>query len=288
MFQSLGRDNMKTIILDTDIGTNPDDFFSLLILLHAKNINLPLIITGNKFPKERALFVKKILDNEKRNDIEVYAGEEAGCVDFFGQEVIDGYDAAIPTDYIGAIKKVIDTNDEVIYLNIQGCSNLSMFINQYPEYRSRMKVFHMGMTTKGCGDYIGGGTNMEADPLAAKKVYEAGLDLTIVGSHTTINDALRVHPETSLYKKLEASTHPNHQLLFKHLQEYHARRNIWPALHDPLTVGVALGENFVELETREVTFREDGQYKEGKGTSVLISKNASKAAEFMKFCTEII
>jgi inosine-uridine nucleoside N-ribohydrolase len=276
------------IILDTDIGTNPDDLFGLLILFHVPNVHLRLVITGNGYPTERARLVQKILDNEKRNDTIVCSGNPTGHVDFNGTPFIDGYAPSISPDYIAAIKQIIDTYENVVYINIQGCSNLSKFITSHPGYKGRLHVYHMGMTTKGFEDFISGGTNMEADLLAARHVYQSGIDLKVVGSHTTINDALRVHPETALYKKLQVGAHSNHKLLLEHLHEYNKRRNIWPALHDPLTVAVALGNKFVEFEEVEVEFNSEGKYRKGTGTKIILSKPESKAEEFMSYCEEHI
>jgi purine nucleosidase len=276
------------VILDTDIGTNPDDLFGLLLLLHIPTINLRLIVTGNNHPVERARMTKKVLENEGRSDIPVYAGEPTGHIDFNGGPFIEGYTPDISTNYLPAIKKVLDTHQNVVYMNIQGCSNLSRVITEYPEYKSKLNVYHMGMTTKSFDDFISGGTNMEADPRAARHVYESEINLKVVGSHTTINDALRINPETSLYQKIDASTHPNHKLFIKHLKEYHARRTIWPALHDPLTIAAAIDPSFVEYEEVQIEFNDEGKYKKGTGSKIVLSKNESKAAEFMAFCEKWI
>jgi inosine-uridine nucleoside N-ribohydrolase len=272
------------IILDTDIGTNPDDLFGLLLLLHVPHVHLRLVVTGNGYPTERARLVHKVLNNEKRSDVMVCSGNPTGHIDFNGKQFIDGYAPSISSDYITAIKQILDTHENVVYINIQGCSNLSEFMASHPGYRDRLHVYHMGLTTKGSEDFISGGTNMEADLVAARHVYLSGIDLKVVGSHTTINDALRVHPGTFLYKKLQASTHPNHKLLLEHLLDYNKRRNIWPALHDPLTVAIALGNNFVEFEEVEVEFNSEGEYRKGIGTKVIVSKPESKAKEFMSYC----
>jgi purine nucleosidase len=276
------------VILDTDIGTNPDDLFGLLLLLHIPTVNLRLIVTGNNHPVERARMTKKVLENEGRLDIPVYGGEVTGYIDFNGAQFIDGYTPSIPSDYVTAVKDVLDTYENVIYINIQGCSNLSNFITSHPEHKDRLTVFHMGMTTKLYDDFISGGTNMEADPKAAQHIYESGINLKVVGSHTTINDALRINPETSLYKKLDSSNNTNHRLFMDHLKEYHSRRNIWPALHDPLTIAAAIDPTLVEYEKVEIEFNNEGKYKKGSGTTVWVSKSESKTAEFMEFCEKWI
>jgi len=104
---------MKTIILDNDIGTNPDDFFSLLMLLNSNNINLPLVISGNNYPFLRARLAKKIIDQNGREGVVVVSGEPAGHIDFHAQEFIEGYESEINSDYKSEIKKVLDNHGEL-------------------------------------------------------------------------------------------------------------------------------------------------------------------------------
>lgn len=280
-----------SIILDHDIGTNPDDFFALLLLLRSTEANLRLLISGNNFPKERATFAQKVLDNESIGNIQSLAGEKTGYIDFYAFQYIENCSPTIEENYFQKIKEVIDNNKHVVYVVIQGLSNLANFLRHYPGYAGKFDILHMGMTTNGADEYIGGGTNMEADSAAAKYVYELQLkSMRVVGSHTTISDAIRVHPKTDLYKKLEIGASKNHRMLFQHLQDYHERRGIWPALHDPLTASVALERGFVRFTEIDVDFNEEGQYKtKGSTTRVTISKDQIiNPSRFMQLMAETI
>ena len=276
------------IILDTDIGTNPDDYFALLMLLNFTNEPL-LIVTGNRYPVERACMVKKILDLDNKKDIVLCSGEQQGSVEFFGTEYMSESTEGIRLDYVKEIETFLSIYKKAVYINIQGCSNLAQLIKIHPEYKDILSIYHMGMSTINSKEFISGGTNMEADPQAAKFVYESGLNLKVVGLQTTLNDALRVNPETPLYKKLESSSLTCHQLLLEHLLEFKQRRNVWPALHDPLTVAVALGKDFVEFENIQVEFNELGMYRTGSGPiEITTSKPHPNASAFMQFCELVI
>lgn len=279
-----------SVIFDHDIGTNPDDFFALLLLLHSTEADVKLLISGNNFPKERAVFAQKILDNEGIDTIQSLAGEQTGHIDFHASEYVENYSPRIEGDYLQKAKEIIDHNERIIWVAIQGLSNLARFLRHHPDYADRFDSVHMGMTIKNTDEYIGGGTNMEADPLAAKYVYELQLKrLRVVGSHTTINDAIRVHPETELYKKLESGASENHHMLFQHLWDYHNQRDIWPALHDPLTASVALGKEFVRFTETTVTFDDSGRYKLGGDTRVVISETDIHNPDgFMQLMAETI
>jgi inosine-uridine nucleoside N-ribohydrolase len=280
---------MKTIILDHDAGTNPDDFFTLLLLLHSPEVHLPLVISGNNFPFERARFVHKIISTVQRNDIEVVAGEATGKIGFFAEEYIEGYHPQISSNYCAAIENILNHNTEVVYLCVQGVSNIASYLKHFPHRKDTFEIVHMGTGLSGAENWITGGTNIEADPLGAKYLYELGLKrLKVVGLHTTLNDRIRVHPDSELFKKLQTSSETNLRILYKHLLEFNNRRKVWPALHDPLTATVALGKDFVEFEECTLDFNENGEYKLGSHTSLTISKKEIKSAEFMQFCTEII
>lgn len=253
---------MKTVILDHDAGTNPDDCFALLMLLNATNSDVRLVISGNNYPVERARFIHKIIEQHGTQGVVVCAGDGTGHIDFNAWKFIEGYEPHISTDYLSAIKEILETCDNVTYVAIQGLSNLATLLRTYPAYQDTFNIVHMGMNITQSTDFISGGTNMEADALAAKYVYGLGLTrLTVVGSHTTQNDAIRVTPETDVYKKLARSNHPNHHMLIEHLHDFHNRHNIWPALHDPLTTSVALGYDFVSFTDYRVEFDAMGRYK---------------------------
>ena len=276
--------------MDHDIGTNPDDFFSLLMLLNSSEVDLKLLVSGNNHSKERALLAKKILDNEDNKNIDSLEGENTGHIDFFGSKFIENYAPKISNNYLEKVKELIDNDENVVWLVIQGLSNLTKFLKTYPEYADKFEVIHMGMSIKEAEDYIGGGTNMEADPLASKFIYELGLKkMRVVGSHTTINDSIRSSPDSRVYKKIEAGKTINHKLLFEHLRDYNVRRGIWPALHDPLTASVALGKDFVTFSIKRITFNNLGEYTLGGDTEITISDTKIQNPEsFMDLMNELV
>jgi len=284
---------MKTIILDHDAGTNPDDFFSLLMLVNAPEVELQLVISGNNYPMERAKFVHKIIAQHGKQGTTVCAGEDTGTIEFNAHQYIEAYEPTISNDYLPEIKQVLDTCGDVTYLSIQGLSNLATFLQLQPKYKDTFDVVHMGMKLTTGDEFVSGGTNMEANALAAKYIYELGLErFKVVGSHTTINDAIRITPDTELYKKLEASHHPNHQMLLTHLHDYYKRRDMWPALHDPLTTSVALGCDFVSFRDYQVEFSAEGRYRlcaDDAGVRVCNSEVAiNQPEEFMKLMVELV
>jgi hypothetical protein len=50
---------VKHVILDTDIGGDPDDAFALLLGLNSPEINIDLIVTSDEHKGHRAEFARK-------------------------------------------------------------------------------------------------------------------------------------------------------------------------------------------------------------------------------------
>lgn len=264
------------LVIDHDAGTNPDDILAFLLLLNVPEVEILMTISGNNHPVERARYAHHFLSLAGRSDIPCYAGEKTGHTAFHGSNLIEKNTYEPPCDYLSALKNRCDQEDRVVYLAIQGLGNLDRFLAKYPDMAKKLCVYHMGITLTGADKgFVTGGTNIESNPVAAKRVYERkNIDLHVVGSHTTINDQLRLTPETPLYQKLAASPHPHYQMAYQALLEFHERRGIWPALHDPLTASAAIGKGFVTFYEEEIDFREDGAYKIGAHTKIIISKNA--------------
>ncbi|MDB5478415.1 MAG: inosine-uridine preferring nucleoside hydrolase family protein [Alphaproteobacteria bacterium] len=264
------------IIIDHDAGTNPDDVLAFLLLLNSARADIRMTVSGNKFPVERARYAHKFFAAMGRADIPCYAGEKNGHVDFHAQKDIEGYTYEPPDDYLSRLKELCETEDNIVYLAIQGLSNLDRFLSLYPQYSPKLSVFHMGMTLpKANNEWIKGGTNMEIDSSAASRVYQfPNLDLKIVGAHTTIHDALRLSPDTPLYRKLFIDGGTAYEMIRNALQDFYNRRGIWPALHDPLTASAAIGCDFVRFTSQRVDFDESGAYRLGKNSAVMISADA--------------
>ena len=76
----------KGIILDTDIGYDPDDLFALLLLL--KNSRIDLIVTNDDPDGRRAIFVTKILEILEK-EVKVVQGSYLGKKHFIMNEYIE-------------------------------------------------------------------------------------------------------------------------------------------------------------------------------------------------------
>jgi pyrimidine-specific ribonucleoside hydrolase len=275
------------VILDTDIGYDPDDLFALLLLLNSPELQIDLIVTGDEVLGRRAAFTRKVLDQCGRRDIKIVQGADLGNRNFVVDELVGDFSYPADTNYLGAMKEVIDASDKIIYIGLQGFTNLADLIRQVPESREKLAIYQMG----GVVDYSRRPGwvehNVKIDKEAARFVLASGVNISLVMAQTTFNPVYMVGNQHDLYKKLKASDKPAYQMLARHVDLFHEARTFWPCMHDPLTVAVALGKDFVDFYESAVSMDEHGNMYRSSGSPKLrLSKPESKDKEFMKFLDE--
>lgn len=282
------------VILDTDIGYDADDLFALLLLLNSPELTLDLIVTGDEMFGKRALLIRRILQIAGNSDIPVVAGADLGNKNFIVDELIAGTpDLGTREDPIEAMKRFIDSRDEVVYINIQGFSNLSALITKYPDVTTKLKVFQMGCAL----DYSRRENwiehNVRIDVPSARNVLRSKLDLTLVMAQTTNAEEYCFNEKNPVMKRLTASTDPLHKILLRSILLFHeklAQKGIadpWPYAHDPLLVSVVLGKEFVRFEDAVVSMNERGELlRDPDGKRVRASLKGSDALGFMRFLEE--
>lgn len=245
--------------------------------------NIKLIITANEISHKRIQFLKNILDYMHADHISIIEGSDLGLDKFTVDDILRTSDFSKDTDFISKIKSVVDNYKEVIYIGIGGFTNLCKFIEQYPEDAKKMKIVVMGGAINyerhpGWIEF-----NVKIDTESAQKVLESGCDVSYIMAQTTHNPIYEVTKEHILYKKLQESKLPEHQLLLKHLDLWFAKTGHGTSMHDPLTVAAALGMQYVILNESKVIFQDNRFKLDGSGYSIKWSDPESKATEFMDF-----
>lgn len=275
---------MKTVILDTDIGYDPDDLFALLLLLKSPEADINLIVTGNEVRGKRAIFLKKVLELAGRQDIKVVQGEDLGNKGFIVNELITDSDYKVDSNYIAAIKSVLDKFNSVTYIGIDGFTNLANFLRKYPNARKKLKVYQMGGAINYSRRPNWVEHNIEIDKESARFVISSGVDISLVMAQTTFNPVYIVDNHHSIFKRLKSSDNAVYRLLIRHCELFYKEKGWWPYMHDPLTVAEALGNNFVTFYKSSVYMDKYGNLSlSQKGPKLRLSKAESKDKEFMKF-----
>ncbi len=282
--------NMKTgVILDTDIGYDPDDLFALLLLLNSRELNIDLIVTGDEVRGKRASFTRKILDKYGRPDIKVVQGEDLGNHYFLVDELLKNFQHRIDNDinYLDAMKKVLDRFDRIVYIDIQGFTNLANLIKKFPESREKLIVYQMAGALNYSRHPGWVEHNVRIDKKAARYVIASDIVIYLIMAQTTFNPVYMIDDKHELYKKLKSSDNLVYKMLARHIELFHETKKFWPYMNDPITASVALGKDFVDFYESAVSMDEHGNLHLSSGSSKLyLSKPESKDKKFMKFLDE--
>ncbi len=291
----------KKIILDTDIGYDPDDLFALLFL--QKLVEPLLVITANEYNDKRYRFLRQILKlsgNHFSDKITATAGSwcELGKSKFtvdtlLSDEIfIDLHHGDSFTSQVNSLIKHYESHydEQITYIGIGGFTNLAKFIDDYPVEVKKMKIFLMGgaLNYERHENWIE--YNVKIDPIAAEKVINSDLDITLIMAQTTHNPLYEVTQNSTLYKRLKQSTLPIHKLLCDHCDLWFEKREFkhGTSMHDPLTVATALGYDFVTLETAKVVIKDNKFVLDENGHTIKYSTPISKAHEFMQFLEDTL
>lgn len=272
---------VKHVILDTDIGGDPDDFFALLLGLNSPEIKIDLIVTSDEHKGHRAKFAKNIL--EKLNiDIPIVMGHDLGndrcCVVC---DLVEDIELPETTNYLSAIKKVVKNNEKTYYVCISPQSNLAEFLNYAPELIPKLNVIIMGGSIQRKRNDVEHNVRYDVD--AARKVFNSNLSMRWVLSDITHNSAIQFNAHHPIYKRLQESEWPAKELLIKNCQNFF--RKLYPTIfmHDPLTLSYIIDPRFLNFEEHTLIMSEDGTMQlSEKGKKLIISASANYE-EFMNF-----
>ena len=251
------------IILDTDIGYDPDDMFALLELIN--NSKVDLIVTSDDPEGKRFIFLKKILELTNK-EIEVVQGSTLNKQHF-----------------------IVDDYNQINYIGIGPFTNLSRFIGRYPNCKNKITLYQMGGSINYSRRPNWVEHNVKIDVKSAINLINSGIRTYLVGAQTTFNNKIQIDPNTDFYKKLERDSNSVLKILRKHIDIYHKHSKSWPYMHDPLTVSVALGEKFVKFKRRKIVVEIDGNLKESQnGSLVSTSLPKSNTLAFMKYLNKSV
>lgn len=286
-FATINLLNKIKIILDTDIGYDPDDLFALLLLFASPEADIKLIVTADEVNGKRAKFLGKILSLLGKGDTRLAVGQSLGRNDFIVDELLDDKEYESETDYVSVIKNIIDTENDVVYLSIGGFTNLANFIDKYPEDAKKLKIYIMGGALNYSRKPGWVEHNVRIDLSSAKKVLESKLKPILIMSQTTFRPEYGVGASSPIFLKLLLSNNPVHKFLQRHCELWYEKKYNSTTMHDPLTVSVALGKSFVTLNKSKIVMDEIGNMKiDESGYEISWSDPISDTDGFMKYLEE--
>jgi len=191
---------MTAVILDCDPGH--DDAIALLLALASPELDLLGVTTvsGNQTLEKTTANAIRVLDHVGRDDVPVVAGaprplvrERHTAPEVHGETGLDGPNLpppsrpAQPTHAIDWIAATVAASGDPVTLIATGpLTNVALLLARYPELEARLERIVVMGGSIGEGNVTPAAEfNIWADPEAAHRVFQAQLDLTMVGLDVT-------------------------------------------------------------------------------------------------------
>lgn len=268
---------VKHVILDTDIGGDPDDAFALMFGMNSPEISIDLVVTCDEHNNHRAQFAKQFLATMGKTT-PVVAGIDIGNDKYcLIEDMLLSSFGDVDTDYLDAMARTIDRTKSIEYVCIGPQSNLAALISAYPEFKDKVRVTMMG---GGLERYRHGDRkaehNIRYDVPAARAVFDSDWDKRYVLGDVTGNNSLMITSQSKIYKTIVARGQRHLDYLLASLNRFFTRSKYQGTMpHDPLTLA-SVFTDYVEFAERNVTMDDKGIMRaeeHGKPTIVAVDAN---------------
>ena len=173
------------VILDADIGGEPDDAMALVIA--ARELpELTLVVTSDEMSGQRARYARLLLDAAGRPDVPVVAGRQLSATPcFFAAGLIPGSVAVQPDDVASAVRAAFGRAGGVArWIGLGPLSNLAALLSRDPGLARRLFITQLTGTVNRADPALAP-RNFRLDPGAARQVLSAARYLRLVGFDTT-------------------------------------------------------------------------------------------------------
>jgi inosine-uridine nucleoside N-ribohydrolase len=253
------------IILDCDPGH--DDAIALLLALASPELDLAGVTTvaGNQTLQKTTANAIRVLDHVGRPEVPVAAGADRPLVraryvaDYVhGETGLDGPDLP-PAAREPAKEHAIDfmaarASDAPLTLVAVGpLTNVALFLARYPELQDRIeRVVLMGGAIAEGNVTPAAEFNIWADPEAAERVFQSGLDVTMVGLDVTHKALFRQEHADALAAAGKAGRLVAD--LFGFYVQFHRSQYGWDGtpIHDAVAVAHVIDPSILETRDRGV------------------------------------
>ncbi|MGW4244230.1 nucleoside hydrolase [Nocardia sp. NPDC004722] len=248
------------LIVDTDIGGDPDDAVALVVA--AQFPELALVITSDEHGDRRARMARHLLDLLGRSDVPVVAGRDLGNEKYWAAEGLVPEDVVLPGgNVVGAVRWVLTRAEGwVRWLGLGPMSNLAEVVAEIPDCAERLVVTQMGGDL---GEHGRPEHNVRLDVDAARKVLHAGLHLRIVPADVTFHPENEITSASVEYTMLEGSR-PAGQLIRAHLDQWFEHFHPGTMQHDAMALARALGIKQLQSEPAGVDIDRSGRMTRGE------------------------
>ncbi|MCP4167729.1 MAG: hypothetical protein GY759_17815 [Chloroflexi bacterium] len=253
----------RSIILDTDVGTDVDDAFAIAMAARTPALKLEAVTTVYGDVALRARMARKLLDLLDRPAIPVAMGTAnpitSGKEVYWGGWEGDGFLSAEdeslaldPRNGVDLICDLLETASEPITLVAIGpLTNIATVLLQRPDLKPAIDeiICMAGAIVPGEEEW-----NVQCDPEAARIVFQSGLTIKL-GTRFIVNQPrlTQVHRN-----RLAQSDDPAIKALVEMLDIFlgRKRRDSTP-MYDPVTLSMAFTDEFIQTELMAVAVQLD-------------------------------
>ena len=297
--------NLKKVILDTDIGDDIDDSFALLLLLESHKFNCLGVTTVFRNSLKRAKMAKQII-RSLGYDIKVYRGiddplkqnidhliskeiKEKEKYDEDGKYIFPQYDKSMENEKVedeNAVDFIIRMihlyPHEVTLIPIGPLTNIASAIKKDPTIVPLIKEIRL----------MGAGLNLNfvernifCDPDAAKIVFSSNINkIVAVTINVTSLTSLTEEEVNSLKNNNSKAIKLVYEAMMKWFKHYEFSS---PVMHDPLTVASLIDESIINTQLchLDVDLSKDGYtfINDNCPNNVYVSTSLNKEKFFKLF-----
>lgn len=274
------------VLLDMDTGV--DDSIALLYALNKPEMEIVGISTihGNVEAWLAAENTHKVMDLVHAPEIPVVRGVESPTVgSWHGRVAFVHGDNGLGNVDLPQSKRTFRDQDvsdfhmelaekyegELVLITLGPLTNIARTLEKYPEFAKKIKrVVMMGGTVAATGNVSPVvEANFSGDPEACDKVFQSGMDITVVGLDVTTKTRLKKQHIEWLTQNCKESAKDAVQYMQQALSHYmngNKEQNYCMddcPLHDPLAMMCALKPHLVTTETRKARIECGGTYCRG-------------------------
>jgi inosine-uridine nucleoside N-ribohydrolase len=262
----------EPVILDCDPGH--DDAIALLLALASPEIEVLGVTTvaGNQTLEKTTANALRVLDFVG-SDVEVAAGADRPLVRepfvaayVHGETGLDGPDLPPPTrSAVGqhAVDFLAERVDGATLVAVGPLTNVALLLERYPDARPERIVLMGGAI--GLGNVTPAAEfNIWADPEAAARVFESGIELRMIGLDVT-HEALLM-PADAEYLRGCGRTGRMVAELFDFFHRFHEETYGMPGspIHDAVAVAYVSRPKLVRTKHRHVVIETDSELTRGR------------------------
>ncbi|HZR82263.1 MAG TPA: nucleoside hydrolase [Candidatus Binatia bacterium] len=297
----------RSLILDTDMGSDVDDALALGLALASPEIDLVAVTTVSREPLVRARIARKLLDLAGRRDVPVFTGSERSLSEgdafvWFGNEGVgileaDEPLAVEPEPAVDAMARLLRERDGLEVCAVGPMTNVAHLLARHPAAAARIaRLTIMGGHVRdvaygGCSFPHGVDYNLCSDAAASLAVLRSDLPIRLVTADVTLCtwitpadvDRLAAHGgalQAALARAVRAWT-PVMRDIFSGMGATMGDDNA-AFLHDPLALASVHDESFCRFEDLAVeAVVRDGVFR------TIEAARASEATRTMRCATAV-